>query len=73
MIVNLQIQEPIGFVQKEHNIQTQITRAINKTYIQKTSNTHKQNARRGKQKQYGRKSKSSSKTKAPSTGKINIF
>jgi hypothetical protein len=43
LIDNFQIQEPIGSVQKEHNIQTQIIRAIKQTYTKQTTNTQKQN------------------------------
>jgi len=55
LIVNLQIQEPVGYVQRQHNIQTQITTAIKKTYIKQTTNTQKQNIKWAKQNQHGSK------------------
>jgi len=43
LIVNLQFQEKFSWVQKEHNILTQITKAIKKAYIKQTTNTKKIN------------------------------
>jgi len=65
------MQELIGYAQREHNIQTQSSRAINKThshththkhthtyiyiYIQQTMERQKRNTKRDKQNQFGRK------------------